>query len=263
MELFKPGLEPQTGSSKADPLWGTVLAVQANFYFVKIDAAVAGIASLSMAKNKNQLLCTRRARLKKMGQRVIVGDRVRIEEPDWEGGRGAIAEVEVRKTFLDRPPVANANQILLVFALADPDPEPYQLSRFLVKAESTGMAVCVCFNKCDLVAPTVQQSWRDRLQNWGYQPILSSAQQRTVLADLQAPLQDTITVVSGPSGVGKSSLINQLAPQLDLRTRQVSGKLGRGVIQLATLNSSSYPQAASLQIRPDLTSQILAAAHNS
>ncbi|MGP1375319.1 MAG: small ribosomal subunit biogenesis GTPase RsgA [Almyronema sp.] len=209
-----------------DQLWGTVLAVQANFYFVKLDSAV--VTDGSPVAGITQLLCTRRARLKKMGQRVIVGDRVRIEEPDWEGGRGAIAAIATRQTFLDRPPVANANQILLVFALAEPEPEPYQLSRFLVKAESTGMAVCVCLNKCDLVSTEIQQNWSDRLQTWGYRPILTSAQARTVLSDLQVPLQDKVTIISGPSGVGKSSLINQLVPQLDLRTSQVSGKLGRG-----------------------------------
>ncbi|NEQ30563.1 MAG: small ribosomal subunit biogenesis GTPase RsgA [Leptolyngbya sp. SIO4C5] len=209
-------------------LWGTVLAVQANFYFIKLDRAASDVAAQPASPAVTQLLCTRRSRLKKMGQRVIVGDRVRIEEPDWEGERGAIAEVQPRQTFLDRPPVANANQILLVFALAEPEPDPYQLSRFLVKAESTDMAVSVCLNKRDLVSASVQQAWCDRLQGWGYQSISLSVQQGAALPALQMRLRNKITIVSGPSGVGKSSLINQLVPQLDLRTSQVSGKLGRG-----------------------------------
>ncbi|MFO5441195.1 MAG: ribosome small subunit-dependent GTPase, partial [Dolichospermum sp.] len=67
-------------------LFGTVLAVQANFYRVQMDESVIGSDPLI-------LLCTRRTRLKKIGQQVMVGDRVIVEEPDWVGGRGAVAEV--------------------------------------------------------------------------------------------------------------------------------------------------------------------------
>ncbi|HEY9613917.1 MAG TPA: hypothetical protein V6C93_31560, partial [Allocoleopsis sp.] len=169
-------------SQVSTPLLGTVVAVQANFYQVRLEqglkvgrlkvecwkelkverlkAVREGVtlreafsegvevgftptnlqpANLEPATNVQPsniqpvtLLCTRRTRLKKIGQRVMVGDRVLVEEPDWEGGRGAIAEVLPRKTQLDRPPVANADQILLVFALADPPLDPYQLTRFLV-----------------------------------------------------------------------------------------------------------------------------------
>jgi ribosome biogenesis GTPase / thiamine phosphate phosphatase len=124
------------------PIWGTVLAVQANYYQVEIDLPVP-----PEAQGEVDLLCTRRARLKKIGQTVMVGDRVQVQEPDWLGKRGVVAEVLPRQTLMERPPVANANQILLVFALAEPNLEPYQLSRFLVKAESTGLSVCLCLNK--------------------------------------------------------------------------------------------------------------------
>ncbi len=104
-------------------LFGTVLAVQANFYRVQMDESVIGSDPLI-------LLCTRRTRLKKIGQQVMVGDRVIVEEPDWVGGRGAVAEVLPRHSQLNRPAIANVNQILLVFAVADPPLEPVQLSRF-------------------------------------------------------------------------------------------------------------------------------------
>ena len=211
--------------------WGTVLAVQANFYWVRLDHEFS-LSSSNFLDSDNlsngSLLCTRRARLKKMGQQVIVGDRVRVEQPDCVGERGAIAEVLPRQTLLDRPPVANANQILLVFALAEPTPDPYQLSRFLVKAESTRLPVCLCLNKQDLVSKSVQIQWRDRLTDWGYAPVLISAKEHCCLDQLTTQLQRRITVVCGPSGVGKSSLINQLAPGLNLRVGKVSGKLGRG-----------------------------------
>jgi ribosome biogenesis GTPase len=158
----------------------------------------------------------------------MVGDRVVIEEPDWAGGRGAISEVLPRQTELDRPPIANAQQIFLVFAVTEPDLDPYQLTRFLIKAESTGLAVCLCLNKCDLVSAEAQRQWGDRLHSWGYQPRFISIRAHIGLEELSQQLDQKITVVAGPSGVGKSSLINQLIPSANLRVGEVSGKLGRG-----------------------------------
>ncbi|MFH7028919.1 MAG: small ribosomal subunit biogenesis GTPase RsgA [Heteroscytonema crispum UTEX LB 1556] len=174
------------------------------------------------------LLCTRRTRLKKIGQQVMVGDRVIVSEPDWAGGRGAIADVLPRQSLLDRPAIANVNQILLVFAVADPPLEPYQLSRFLIKAESTGVNVILCLNKSDLVSPEQQLEISSRLDKWGYQPVFISVNNNINTDKLACQLQDKITVLAGPSGVGKSSLINQLIPNAKLRVGEVSGKLARG-----------------------------------
>lgn len=198
------------------PLLGTVLAAQANYYWVKL------------GHQPEPLLCISRARLKKIGQQVMVGDRVRVEDPDWIENRGAVAEVFSRFSELDRPPIANVDQILLVFALSEPTLDPTQLSRFLVKAESTGIPIQLCLNKSDLVSASEQSAWIERLTQWGYAPVLLSLRQAGEHCRLQALLDQKITVVSGPSGVGKSSLINQLIPQAALRTGLVSGKLGRG-----------------------------------
>ncbi|MEL6382247.1 MAG: small ribosomal subunit biogenesis GTPase RsgA [Cyanobacteria bacterium J06626_18] len=213
-------------SSRLSPtqpiLLGTVISVQANYYWVRLDAPG------SQPLPKSILLCTRRARLKKIGQQVIVGDHVQVEEPDWEGERGAITAVNLRRTQLDRPPIANADQILLVFAIAEPDLDPHQLTRFLVKAELTGLNVCLCLNKRDLIDLESQSAWHTRLADWGYSPILISVWRDATLSTLIAALQGCTTVVSGPSGVGKSSLINKLIPSVNLRISAVSGKLGRG-----------------------------------
>ncbi|MBD2345875.1 small ribosomal subunit biogenesis GTPase RsgA [Anabaena subtropica] len=241
---------------------GTVLAVQANFYKVQLDQEAGEQGSREKSERRLPpmgeapplvigtsegtrekvhldsplplcplpplLLCTRRTRLKKIGQQVMVGDRVVVEEPDWAGGRGAIADVLLRRTQLDRPPIANADQILLVFAVADPPLEPYQLSRFLVKAESTSLDVVLCLNKSDLVSPEVQEQISDRLLAWGYQPLFISVQNQINIDQIAKYLNKKITVVAGPSGVGKSSLINTLIPDINLRVGEVSGKLARG-----------------------------------
>jgi ribosome biogenesis GTPase / thiamine phosphate phosphatase len=211
-------------------LVGTVLAVQANFYRVQIDLAddERGEDEDSQSSHPLMLLCTRRTRLKKIGQQVMVGDRVIIEEADWAGGRGAISEVLPRTGQLDRPAIANVNQIMLVFAVADPPLEPYQLSRFLVKAESTGWDVVLCLNKSDLISPHEQQQISDRLRGWGYQPLFISVQNSLNLDQILSHLGHKTTVIAGPSGVGKSSLINALIPDVNLRVGEISGKLARG-----------------------------------
>lgn len=205
--------------------WGLVVAIQANYYRVRLDTT----SHLPGDKTAGQiLLCTRRARLRKTGQQVMVGDRVRLEAIDWADGRGAIAAVGSRRSVLDRPPVANADQILLVFALAEPDLDPQQLGRFLVKAESTGVPVHLCLSKQDLVSAATRRYWQEQLDDWGYPATVISLQEDETIRALLPRLQGHTTIISGPSGVGKSSLINWLIPQASLRTGAVSGKLGRG-----------------------------------
>jgi ribosome biogenesis GTPase len=219
MEFLTPYPEPLPTK-----LLGVVTAVQANFYWVSCSPPAPD------QPFTQRLLCTRRARLKKIGQQVMVGDRVEVSDVDWSGGRGAIARVYPRQTVLDRPPIANASQMALVFALAAPDLEVHQLSRFLVKAESTGLRVLLCLNKTDLVSLQVRQDWQHRLQRWGYSPLVISLeeQDQSAIDTLEDRLKDQTTVISGPSGVGQSSLINRLIPQLNLKTGAVSGRLGRG-----------------------------------
>jgi ribosome biogenesis GTPase / thiamine phosphate phosphatase len=238
-------------NTNTDRLVGTVIAVQANFCQVQIDPDVPTVGG-------ELILCTRRARLQKIGVSAIVGDRVTIAEIDWQGAKGVVIDVFPRHSLLDRPPVANADRILLVFALAAPALDPFLLSKFLVKAESTGLQVSLCLNKSDLVTEIQRQEWCDRLGEWGYQPIVISVETGMGVKELQIELDRQITVFAGHSGVGKSSLTNALIPDSNIRVATVSGKLSRGRhttrhVQLFTMPTGGLIADTPGFNQPDLT----------
>ena len=199
---------------------GTVLALQANYYRVGLDNEAEYPCP--------ELLCIRRARLKKTGQNVYVGDRIEVEEPDWQGARGAISGIFPRRNLLERPMVANVDRVLLAWALTEPQIDPYQLSRFLVSLESQDLDVVLCFTKRDLVSAEFCQSWSDRLESWGYKPLAISVHTGEGIETLRECLSEGVTVITGQSGVGKSSLINFLIPDLNIRVHSVSAKMGLG-----------------------------------
>ena len=193
---------------------GQVRAAQANFYRVT-------------TPEYGELLCTARARLKKTGQWVLVGDYVRVEEVDPASHRGAISEILPRRNELDHPPVANVDQLLLLLALAEPELDTHHLSRFLVKAESTGLPFVLVLNKADLCSQETIHFWQEKLYSWGYQPLIVSTTTGYNLAHVQAHLGGKVTVITGPSGVGKSSLMSTLVG-VDLATGAVAQRTGRG-----------------------------------
>ena len=198
-----------------------VTALEANFCRVRLDAS-GGLLG-------EELLCVRRTRLSKSGQRICVGDRVRVEGIDWAERRGAIAAVAERSSLLQRPAVANCSRVVVVVALEQPRLDPLQLSRFLLTAERTGVPVELVLTKADLLPAPALQAWLERLRGWGYDPLAVSTLCHQGLEPLRERLaQPGIAVLCGPSGVGKSSLINALVPELELRVSAVSGRLQRG-----------------------------------
>lgn len=244
----------------SSPSWqGSVLSVQANYYWVRLDdrldpvpAPVLGSAAgaAGAAGMPTVLLCTRRGKLKKLGQRVSVGDRVVVAEPDWVGGRGAITAVLPRRNFLTRPPIANVDQVILVFALKEPDLDSQQLTRFLVQIEHSGLGLRVVLSKSDLASPAERQAWCDRLAQWGYACHCLSAHTGEGVSGLLTVLQGRTSALAGPSGVGKSSLINRLIPTADLRVGAVSGKLARGRHTTRHVELLQLPQGGLLADTP-------------
>lgn len=198
-----------------------MVALLANFCWVELDQPGPDA--------QHRLLCTRRTRLGKSGQTICVGDWVLVDGIDWPSQRAAVAAVEPRQLLLERPPVANITRVVVVIALTEPALDPLQLTRFLITAEASGAAVELVFSKADLMPPDQVQHWLQRAAAWGYAPLALSARALDSLDSLRQRLaQPGLSVLCGPSGVGKSSLINGLRPDLDLRVAAVSGRLQRG-----------------------------------
>lgn len=157
-----------------------------------------------------ELLCVVRAVLKKIRRRVLVGDRVLVGAIDWTDRRGMIENVFERKSEVTDPPVANVDHLLVLFSLEQPKIEPFSLTRFLVEAESTGIPFTLALNKVELVEEETLLAWKARLCAWGYEPLFCSVESKYGLSVLADTLKKQTSVIVGPSGVGKSSLINAL-----------------------------------------------------
>ncbi|KDP26789.1 hypothetical protein JCGZ_17947 [Jatropha curcas] len=203
---------------------GTVAAAQANFMRVIVQSLPSS-PELSRTVQKSQeeqsgssddskigveLLCVVRAVLKKIKRRVLVGDKVVVGTIDWIDRRGVIENVFQRNTEILDPPVANVDHLLVLFSLQQPTPEPFSLTRFLVEAESTGIPLTLALNKSELVDEETLIVWKSRLRSWGYEPVFCSVETKHGLDSLAFILRGQTTVIVGPSGVGKSSLINAL-----------------------------------------------------
>ena len=193
---------------------GRVIKAYNSFFYVMTEA---GLVS-----------CKLRGKFKKRRQStgVVPGDRVAIELlPD---GTGVIEQQLPRVNLLRRPAVANLTQVILTFAAAAPDLHPLLLNRFLVLAEWSGIPkIVICVNKMDLH----EGPWQDFLRDYeaiGYPVVRVSAQTGQGIDVLRSRLRGEVSVFAGPSGVGKSSLLNQVNPALTLATGHVSEKIKRG-----------------------------------
>jgi|TARA_B100000959_G_scaffold86777_1_gene92175 ribosome biogenesis GTPase len=213
-------------------LAGMVVALQANFLEVELEipnqVSLVGLTGLTDVR-RSRLLCTRRTRLDHRGAAIHVGDRVWLEAIDWQQCRAVVADVEPRQSWLNRPPVANVTAVVVALAVKQPCFDSDQASRFLLNAEQTGLAVHLILTKRDLITSDQLEQQLVRLRAWGYRPMAVSVQSGEGLDSLQDQLSSNrLAVLCGPSGVGKTSLLNKLLPQASLRVAAVSGRLQRG-----------------------------------
>jgi ribosome biogenesis GTPase len=183
--------------------------------------------------------------------KLAVGDEVLVEEGE-RGGAWAITGILPRRSRLarrapgggygERVVAANVDQVVVVFAAARPEPHPRMLDRFLVIAEANGLAARIVINKVDLTGEEAARARFADYERAGYQVHYASVPARTGLEPLRDALAGRVSVLTGPSGVGKSSLINALFPGVDLRVGEISASVNKG--RHTTVGGYAHPLPA-------------------
>ena len=172
--------------------------------------------------------CKAKGVFRKEKIKPLVGDMVEMDVLDEEEKKGNIVDILPRQNELIRPAVANIDQALVVFAVTKPKPHFNLLDRFLIMMESKGIPVILCFNKKDIATEPEIQKLKDIYETCGYQIVFTSAIQQENVSQLKALLKGKTTAIAGPSGVGKSSLINIIQPDAKMETGSISEKIERG-----------------------------------
>ena len=166
--------------------------------------------------------CKIREVLKKQKEKILVGDYVEFDN-------GHITKILPRKNYIKRPSVANIDQIIIVSALKEPDLDLHQLNRYIALAKYYKIPTVLCFNKEDLKWDKhIKSDIKKIYEKLGYKTVYTSATEHCGIKAFEKVLDGKISVLCGNSGVGKSSLINAINPDLKLRTKQVSEKTQRG-----------------------------------
>ena len=194
---------------------GKIVKGIAGFYYVHV--AESGIYE-----------CKAKGAFRNQKVKPLVGDNVRLEVLDEEQKKGNIEEILPRKNELIRPAVANIDQALVIFAAAKPKPNFNLLDRFLILMQYQKVPAVVCFNKQDMVEAEELQLLKNTYESAGYQVIFTSAAKEEGIQAVRDLLKGKTTTVAGPSGVGKSSLINLLSPEAEMETGDISRKIERG-----------------------------------
>ena len=236
-------LLPAVAPAPADTLLtGTVLRARSGFYTVRLD-------------DGTQLECRLRGRVKQErgdSDLVVIGDRVSVAP--LGDGEGMIESVEARRSrFSRRQPgprgvwkedmiVANLDQVLVVFACADPMPHLRMVDRFLVVAEHNEVEAVVVANQVDLVGMAAARTIFAGYETIGYPVHFVSAREGIGIEELADRLIGRVSVVTGPSGVGKSTLLNAIQPGLRIETGAVSGTVHKG--RHTTTSAELHPLSA-------------------
>ncbi|NBI29606.1 ribosome small subunit-dependent GTPase A [Chengkuizengella marina] len=201
-------------------LEGRIVKALSGFYYVKPHQV-----------GEPLIQCRARGIFRKRETSPLVGDFVMVELS--ENGEGTVHEILPRTSELIRPPIANVNLAVLVFSLVEPKLNLQLLDKFLVHIEKVGLESIICFSKYDLFQDSKEKSiFLDKLIQYyetiGYPVLLTSKTTREGHEELLGYMANKTSVFSGQSGVGKSSLLNAIIPGLELETKQISSKLGRG-----------------------------------
>ena len=193
----------------------------------KIIKGIAGFYYVNVVES-GVYECKAKGVFRKEKIKPLVGDNVRIEILDEENKTGNIVEIFPRKNELIRPAVANIDQALVVFAVTKPTPHFNLLDRFLIMMERKEIPVVLCFNKKDIATSPEIAELEAIYEKCGYPIVFTSALEQENIEEIRRLLLKKTTAIAGPSGVGKSSLINLLQNQVQMETGTISRKIERG-----------------------------------
>jgi len=196
--------------------------------------------------NTERFLCKVKKSINFKDQLIYVGDEVVIDNIDLKSKRALITSLKKRKNLLVRPSVANISNIYITFSVEEPELNLSQVNRFLISAELIGVEVSLVLTKCDLITDERKSFLIKKFGQWGYQAITLDLQKTNDFQVLLAELKKKkCSIFMGPSGVGKTTLLNMIIPGLQNNTAPVSTKIKRGVnttrnVELFSLSNISY-----------------------
>lgn len=178
--------------------------------------------------NQGVYECRARGIFRKEKITPLVGDNVKVNIIDEENKKGVLEEIEDRDTELVRPPIANVNKAIIVFAIKNPNPNLSLLDRFIVLAERESLDIVIVLTKADLATDEELNKLKSIYETSGYKVIPVSNEAKINIDKVKEELKGNIVVFAGPSGVGKSTLLNNIDSKFQLQTGEVSDKIKRG-----------------------------------
>ena len=201
---------------------GKIVKGIAGFYYVHVEDGGAEGAKAGVYE------CKAKGVFRKDNRKPLVGDDVELEVLDGEKLLGSIVELLPRHSELVRPAVANVSQALVIFSIVKPSPNFNLLDRFLIMMGQQHVPCVICFNKKDIDGDNEGEGYRQIYESCGYRVINVSAAKNQGIDELRETLMGRTTAVAGPSGVGKSSVVNCLQSEVVMETGQISAKIQRG-----------------------------------
>ena len=230
---------------------GIIVKKYGGFYFVYYDKAI--------------IRCTYRGKHRLDKSDVFPGDMVEFSVLEEEGDlRGIVEQVVPRSNLLMRPLVANVSQLICVTAVKSPEPNYFLLDKLLVCAEVNNFQVVICFNKLDIALQESEEAAQKYLKA-GYKVLLTSTVTGEGIDQLKAHLAHQLSVFAGQSGVGKSSLLNQIKPEANMEVGEISAKLKAGKhttkrVELFTLENDAFvadtPGFSRIDVPPMLREEV-------
>ena len=210
------------------------------------DFFLVDLKSTENILNSDRFLCKVRKSINFKNQLIYVGDEVLIDNIDLKNKRAVITSLKKRKNLLTRPTVANISNIYITFSVEEPELNLSQVNRFLISAESMGVEVSLVLTKCDLISDKRRFFLINKFEKWGYQAITLNLEKSDHFNNLIVELkQKECSIFMGPSGVGKTTLLNMIIPGLQNSTAPVSNKIKRGKnttrnVELFSISNQSY-----------------------